>query len=129
MPVKFTPLVLSVSLASPMILGDKLHHTTLAEPLHMRELPKIPGLTVSVSSLAVSGSNVTAQSSKLDAYIADADLVLPLDGIRAAADRRAGTANLCTVYTGRGTAYVLGVPMRLKEKGSAVRPGLVRNRT
>lgn len=119
MPVKFTPLVLSVSLASPMILGDKLHHT-LAEPPHTHELPRFPGQTVSVSSPPVSGSNVTSQSCKLDAYIADADLVLPLDGLHGAADRRAG--NLCAVYSGRGTVYVLGVPLpiRLGDKATAM---------
>ena len=80
MPVKFTALVLSVSLASPMILGDKLHHT-LAEPPHTHELPRFPGQTVSVTSPAVSGSNVTSQSHSVDVFIAGADLVLPLDGL------------------------------------------------
>lgn len=120
MPVKFAPLVLSVSLASPMILGDKLHHT-LAEPPHTHELPRVPGQTVSVSSPPVSGSNVTSQSYSVEAYIADADLVLPLDGLRGATDRRAETANLCTVYTGEGAAYVLGVPLPIRLKGK--RPG------
>ena len=128
MPVRFAPFVLSVSLATPMV---ELHHSSLAEPPHTHELPQIPSQRVSVSSPAVSGSNVATQSYKLDAYIVDADLVLPLDGLRGALDRRAGTANLCAVYTGSGTAHMLDVPLpiRLKEKAPAVDRGIVRNRT
>jgi|ERR1700731_1605277 len=106
MPVKFTPLALSVSLASPMIFGDKLHHSTLAEPPHTHELPKIPGQTISVSSPPISGSNVSAQSWSMDAFVADSSLVL-LGDLRAGRHRR-GDA-LCTVFTGTGTAYVLAV--------------------
>jgi hypothetical protein len=111
MPIKFSPLVLSLSLAQPLLM-DKLHANTLAEPLHTHELPKIPGQTISVSAPPISGANVTAQSCSVDAFIADADLVLPFGGLLTAADRRgAHAANLCTVYTGTGTAYVLGVQL------------------
>ncbi len=112
MSLKITSLGLSVSLASQMILTEKPHHGTLVEPPHTHQEPRFPGQTVSVSSPAVSGSNVASQTYSVDAHIADADLVLPFGGLLTAADRRgAHAANLCTVHTGAGTAYVLAVQL------------------
>jgi hypothetical protein len=132
-----TSFALSVGLAGqPLVVRlidqnchqDICRQDALVEPPHTHQEPQIPGQTFVVRSPAVSGSNVASQTHSVDASIADANLVLPLGGLRAATDSggvhteyfghlRNGiasvqqTANLCIVYTGAGTAYVLVVQL------------------
>jgi hypothetical protein len=69
MPVKITPLALSLSLAAQPFLLDKLHHDTLAEPQHTHQEPQIPGETIVVSSAAANGTNTASVTYSADAYI------------------------------------------------------------
>jgi len=69
MPVKITPLALSLSLAAQPFLWDKFHHDALAEPPHTHQEPQIPGQTIVVSSAAASGTNTISATYSADEYI------------------------------------------------------------
>ena len=97
MPVKITPLALSLGLFAQPLLFDKLRNSTLVEPTHTHQESQIPGESFTVASAPVSGANVASHT-----YSVDANVLATMTPIHGA-----------DVYVATGTRYNSVAPVSL----------------